>query len=98
LNETLNKYAGKEIEGTGIDIGKGLSITSIVLLMIAIVAFPSIISILFFLLRQSRSALSAIVSGVETFKQSDKEHGKELKTILSASMDKQHKKLIQKLK
>ena len=39
LNETLNKYAGKEIEGTGIDIGKGLSITSIVLLMIAIVAF-----------------------------------------------------------
>lgn len=98
LNATLNKYAGKEIEGTGIDIGNGLSITTIVLLIVAVVAFPSIISILFFLIRQSRSALSAIVAGVEMFKQSDKEHGKQLKTILSASMDKQHKKLVERLK
>ena len=98
LNQTLNRYAGKEIEGTGIDLGKGLSITTIILIIVGVVAFPSTISILFFLLRQSRSALTSIVAGVEMFKQHDPEHGKELKECLNAKMDKKHKEIVERIK
>ena len=98
LNEKLIKYSGKEIEGTGIDISKPFSITAIILLIVAVVAFPSLISLLFYLLKQSRSAIKAITEGIENFSASTPESAFRLKQCLSSSMDKKHKQIVSKAK
>ena len=98
LNDKLIKYSGKEIEETGIDISKPFSITTIVLLIIAVVAFPSLISILFYLLKQSRSAIKAISEGIENFSASTPEGALKLKECLSSSMDRKHKQIVNKVK
>ena len=98
LNDTLAKYEGKKIEDTGWNIGKNLSWTSIVVLIVLLIACPSLITILFYLLRQSRSAIKAIVQGIEDFKFTSPQSANTLKQILSANMDAKHKDIIHKVK
>lgn len=99
-NRILARYAGKEIEGTGINLF-GPGVTAVVLgLIVLAVVFPPLATILFFMLRRVGGAMSATVAGVEDFIQArqDDDAVKELKAALSKRMDTAHKAIVRKLK
>jgi hypothetical protein len=69
-NKFLAKYAGKEIEGTGLSLlGPGMTALVIGLIVLA-VACPPVMTLMFFAFRRLKAAASIVVNEVEAAAQS----------------------------
>ena len=97
LNEKLNNLQGKDIEGTGFNLLPYFSGMGIFVLIALLVLFPSLITVLFFILRRTRSALGNIVTGIKEYSDNDPIHAQKLKDLLDRRLDRAEKKLSHKM-
>ena len=93
LNTKLENYQGKEIEGTGWNIMPLFSGVGIILIVVLLVLFPSLITLLFFVLKRTRGALGNIVTGIKEFSDNDPNKAKDLNELLERKLDRAEKKL-----
>lgn len=98
LNERLDKFDGKKIEGTGFNVF-GFAVSLPVLGLIALAIFcPSLFLVLLSTLKRVKGALVATIQGVQAFKAANPELSEEINTKLDQAQDATHKALISKLK
>ena len=97
LNNKLEKFQGKEIEDTGFNIMPLFSGLGIVVIIVLLVLFPSLVTVLFFILRRTRSALGNIVNGIKEFSENDPTHARDLNELLDKKLDRVEKNLKFKL-
>jgi Sec-independent protein translocase protein TatA len=92
----LNSYANQPIKGTGVNLfGFGLS-TSVIIIIILCILFPSVASFMWLVIRRLRRGLKTLV---DTIEQSDEyDTTQDIKKKLSAKMDTTDKQLIAKIK
>lgn len=93
LNTKLESIQGKDIQGTGFNLLPSFSILGIVAIGALLILFPSAITILFFILKRTRSAFANVVKGVQEFSQKNPEQSEDLNSILEKKMDRQEKVL-----
>lgn len=97
-NELLTKFAGREIEGTGLNLfGPGMGVVVIGLVVLGVMCPPAATAI-FFLLRRTGSALKQTVASIEQFSKEEPVAAERLKDLQSKAMDKAHKELIKRVK
>lgn len=93
LNIELENLKGKDIEGTGFNLMPLTSMLGIVAIIALVILFPSAITILFFLLKRTRSAFSNVVKGVQEFTDQNPSSAKDLNELLEKKMDRVEKDL-----
>ena len=93
LNVELENLQGKDIEGTGFNLMPFTSILGIVAIIALIILFPSAITVLFFLLKRTRSAFGNVVKGVQEFTDKNPTSAKDLNDLLDKKMDRVEKDL-----
>lgn len=93
LNNKLRELNGKEIQGTGFSLMPYFSGFGLVAIIALFILFPSLATILFFILKRTRSALSNVVSGVAEFTKSEPEKAKDLNDLLEKKLDRVEKNL-----
>ena len=93
LNTKLDKLQGKEIEDTGLNVMPWFSSLGIIVIVLLLVFFPSLITVLFFVLKRTRSALGNIVNGIKEFTESDPGNAKDLHELLEKKLDRVEKNL-----
>lgn len=91
LNQELETLQGKDIEGTGFNLMPFTSILGIVVIGVILILFPSVITILFFILKRTRTAFGNMVQGVKEFTANNPNEAKNLDIILEKKMDRQEK-------
>lgn len=96
LNQELESFSGKKIEGTGMNVFPFFSSFGIIAVVALLVLFPGTITILFFILRRTRSAMANIVDGIEQFSKDDPEHCKHLDDLLEKRLDRREKQCLKK--
>lgn len=92
------KYAGKELEGTGVDlagIGGGLGLLAIVA---ACVLVPGFGTLVLFVIRRLRGTVQQMAQSVEEYAVQHPEAAGALKERFSAVMDSAHKQIIKREK
>ena len=96
LNDELESYSGKTIEGTGINLLPFFSSFGVVAIVALLILFPSATTILFFVLRRTRTAFANVVEGIQEFAKDDPEHSKHLDELLEKKLDRREKLQIKK--
>jgi len=94
LNKTLAKYAGKEIEDTGINLFGGSVVLSVGAFIAAIIFIPGFGTFILFAYRRMRKTVGQIAAGVEAHTVEDPAAGAALKEWLSAELDKSSKAIV----
>lgn len=92
------KYGGREIEGTGIDLaapGAFLSVAGIVALFVFV---PGTLTVALFFIRRLRLTLQNTVKSVQEFAEENPEAGAKLLARQSSNLDRSEKKLIGQVK
>ena len=64
-----------------------------IVVIVLLVLFPSLITVLFFVLRRTRNALGNIVTGIKEFSESDPSNAKDLHELLEKKLDRVEKNL-----
>ena len=93
-----NKYGGKEIEGTGVDLaapGAFLGTATIVALFIFV---PGTLSVALFVIRRLRLTLQQTVKSVEEFSAENPDAAEKLRRYQSSNLDRDEKKIISQVK
>ena len=96
LNEELELFSGKKIEGTGINLFPFFSSFGVIALIAVLVLFPSATTILFFVLRRTRTAMANVVEGIQEFSRDDPDHAKKLDELLEKKLDRREKQQLKK--
>ena len=96
LNDELETFAGKKIEGTGINLFPFFSSFGIIALIAILILFPSATTILFFVLRRTRTAMANVVEGIQEFSRDDPDHAKKLDELLEKKLDRREKQQLKK--
>jgi hypothetical protein len=96
LNDELETFAGKKIEGTGINLFPFFSSFGVIALIAVLVLFPSATTILFFVLRRTRTAMANVVEGIQEFSRDDPDHAKKLDELLEKKLDRREKQQLKK--
>lgn len=94
----IERYKGKEIEDTGINVAPGLGVGMITLLVLACIFVPGFGSLLIFVFKRLRGTTQQIVKSIAEFEKADPENSAKLKSYLSSNMDRGQKLLVRKLK
>lgn len=92
------KYAGKELEGTGVDlagIGGGFGLLAIIAACIFVPGFGTLV---LFVIKRLRGTVQQVAQGVEEYAAEHPEEADNLKKFLSAKMDSAHKAIVQREK
>lgn len=92
------KYAGKEIEGTGVElagIGGGLGLLALVAACILVPGFGSLV---LFVIKRLRGTVQQFAQGVEEFAAEHPAKAAELKEYLSSAMDRPAKAIVKREK
>lgn len=92
------KYAGRELEGTGVDLaapGALLGVATIVALFIFV---PGTLTVALFFIRRLRLTLQNTVKSVQEFAEENPEAGAKLLARQSSNLDRAEKKLIGQVK
>lgn len=98
LNAKLEKYEGKKIEGTGVNVF-GFAVSLPVIGLIALcVLFPSVAGVLFWLLRKFKGALTATIKGIQDYKNDNPGASAAIVEKLDRAQDRSHKLLVRKIK
>ena len=97
LNNKLENLQGKEIENTGWNIMPLFSGLGFVVIIVLLVLFPSLITLLFFFLKRTRSALGNIVTGIKEYSDKDPIKAKDLNDLLERKLDRVEKQLKYKM-
>jgi hypothetical protein len=90
------KHAGREIEGTGIDIAGPTGLLVLAGIVAACIAFPPIGYVLLRALPLLWSFFRRTTAAIGEFGQENQDAGKQLAAKLSRRMDEAHKKLVRK--
>ena len=93
LNTKLDKLQGKQIKDTGLNVMPWFSGLGFIVVIVLLVLFPSLITVLFFVLKRTRSALGNIVTGIKEFSESDPSNAKDLHELLEKKLDRVEKNL-----
>lgn len=96
LNDKLESFAGKKIEGTGFNLFPYLSGFGFISVVALLILFPSATTILFFVLRRTRTAFQNVIEGIQEFSKDDPEHCKKLDDLLEKKLDRREKQQIKK--
>jgi hypothetical protein len=96
LNDELETFAGKKIEGTGINLFPFFSGFGVIALIAVLVLFPSATTILFFVLRRTKTAMANVVEGIQEFSRDDPDHAKKLDELLEKKLDRREKQQLKK--
>lgn len=96
LNDELETFAGKKIEGTGINLFPFFSSFGVIALIAVLVLFPSATTILFFVLRRTKTAMANVVEGIQEFSRDDPDHAKKLDELLEKKLDRREKQQLKK--
>lgn len=96
LNNTLEQYSGKKIDGTGINvIGTGLPLSVIILIVLCIL-FPPIITVVFFIIKNLKRTIECLVSGVHDLVDNDPATGSNFLNTMSRRMDSAQKSAVKR--
>ena len=87
LNTELENLQGKDIEGTGVNFFPITSIIGIIVIIGLLILFPSALTVLFFVLRRTRTAFANVVSGVKEFTENNPNESKGLEELLDKKLD-----------
>ena len=96
LNDELELFSGKKIEGTGINLFPFFSSFGVIALIAVLVLFPSATTILFFVLRRTKTAMANVVEGIQEFSRDDPDHAKKLDELLEKKLDRREKQQLKK--
>ena len=96
LNDELESFSGEKIEGTGFNLFPFFSGFGMIAVVGLLILFPSTITVLFFILRRTRSAMANVVEGIEQFSKDDPEHCKHLDELLEKKLDRKEKQCLKK--
>jgi hypothetical protein len=96
LNDKLEEYNGMSIAGTGYNLFPFFSGFGIVAIVALLILFPSATTILFFVLRRTRTAFANVVEGIQEFSKDDPEHSKHLDELLEKKLDRREKLQLKK--
>ena len=93
LNQELQNLENKKIQDTGFSLTPLFSGLGFIAVVAICVLFPSVLTILFFVLKRTRSALQNIVTGIKEFSDNDPDNAKNLHQLLEQKLDRVEKKL-----
>lgn len=93
LNNQLEHLQGKDISGTGFNLAPFISGFGIVGILALFILFPSLATILFFILKRTRNAMANVVSGIKEFSESSPDKAKDLNDLLDKKLDRVEKKM-----
>jgi hypothetical protein len=93
LNKELINFQGKDIKGSGFNLFPFVSSFGIIVIVALLILFPSLASVLFFILRRTRSAMQNIVTGIKEFSEHDPDKAKNLNELLNKKLDRVEKNL-----
>jgi hypothetical protein len=96
LNDKLEEFNGMSIAGTGYNLFPFFSGFGIVAIVALLILFPSATTILFFILRRTRTAMANVVEGIQEFSRDDPEHSKRLDELLERKLDRREKQQLKK--
>lgn len=98
LNTKLEKYQGKKIAGTGINVmGIGLS-GSVIALIVLCIIFPPVLTIVFFVIKNLKRTIECLVTGVQDLVERDPPAGRDFLGAMSRRMDTSQKGIIKSAK
>ena len=96
LNDKLEQYSGKSIAGTGISLLPFFSGFGVISVIALLVLFPGLATVLFFILRRTKTAMANVIEGIQEFSKDDPVHCKKLDDLLEKKLDRREKKQIKK--
>jgi Sec-independent protein translocase protein TatA len=91
LNKELINFQGKDIKGSGFNLFPFISSFGIIVIVALLILFPSLASVLFFILRRTKKAFENVVKGVQEFSKDDPEASKKLQDLLEKKLDRTEK-------
>lgn len=99
LNKNLTRYAGKEIEDTGVNLLGPGTITILLVLAVLGVIFPPVFTVLSIMYRRLKQTTSTIIDQIDVAAKAPEtqEAVSTLKVELSKKMDMAHKKVVSSL-
>ena len=98
LNEELQKYQGKKIADTGVNVtGIGMS-SSLIILIILCVLFPPILTVVFFVIKNLKRTIECLVTGVQDLVEKDPNAGRDFLGAMSRRMDNSQKGIVKTAK
>ena len=91
LNKELINFQGKDIKGSGFNLFPFVSSFGVIVIIALLILFPSLASVLFFILRRTKGAFENVVKGVQEFSKDDPEASKKLQDLLDKKLDRTEK-------
>lgn len=91
LNKQLDQFGGKKIDGTGFSLFPFVSSFGFIVIIILLVLFPSLASVLFFILKRTKKAFENVIIGIKEFEKDNPESAKSLEEMLEKKLDKAEK-------
>jgi len=91
LNKELINFQGKDIKGSGFNLFPFVSSFGLIVIVALLILFPSLASVLFFILRRTKKAFENVVKGVQEFSKDDPEASKKLQDLLEKKLDRTEK-------
>lgn len=98
LNEELEAFKGKKIDGTGINVtGIGLS-GSVIALIVLCILFPPVLTVVFFIIKNLKRTIECLVTGVQDLIERDPNAGRDFLGSMSRRMDTKQKGIVKTAK